>query len=228
MYIETVQYALTFMVPPLVRPSDRRAGAPERFVVQSPQQVIARLKEGNARFVSDTPLGPARDRARRAATTTGQSPYAVVLSCADSRVVPELVFDTGIGELFVVRVAGNIANTSTIASIEYAVANLGTSVVVVMGHQACGAVTAALGGGDSGYNLNHLLTHILPAKHAAGERGDDVEVVVKKNAELTAEALASRSEILKRAIDAGQLRILPAYYELETGRVLLGEDAVCH
>ena len=116
-------------------------------------QIIKRLKEGNERYVADKLNHPLQDHARRVELTKGQQPHTIVLSCADSRVVPELAFDTGLGELFVVRVAGNIANTSSMASIEYAVAHCGSKVIVVLGHESCGAVTAAVAGGDNGYNL---------------------------------------------------------------------------
>ncbi len=183
-----------------------------------PEEVIQRLKDGNARFTSDTMKRELQDAARRKDLTSGQDPWAIVLSCADSRVAPELTFDTGLGELFVCRVAGNVANTSSIASIEYAVANLKTPVIVVLGHESCGAVGAALAGGDNGYNLNHLLAHIVPAMAASGD-GADVATVVKKNAELNAEALVSRSSIIKDAVSSGALKIVSAYYNLETGAV---------
>ena len=185
--------------------------------MQSPTEILERLEAGNARFAADRLDAGLRDSKRRRALRDGQSPYAVVLSCADSRVVPELAFDAGLGELFVVRVAGNVANTSTIASIEYAVARLGTSVVVVMGHEGCGAVTAAIDGGDGGYNLNHLLAHITPARDAAEDAS--VEAVVRKNAALTALELTRRSGIMSEAVDAGRLTIVPAYYELASGKV---------
>ncbi|NQY07704.1 MAG: carbonic anhydrase [Flavobacteriaceae bacterium] len=180
--------------------------------------VIDRLKEGNGRFVSDKLEGKLQDSARRNDLTGGQSPFAVILSCADSRVVPELAFDTGLGELFILRVAGNVANTSTIASIEYAVAHLNTQVIVVLGHQSCGAVTAAVGGGDNGYNLNHLLSHITPAISACGD-GAEVTDVIKKNAEMTVNDLAKRSNIIGDAVNSGNLKIVPAYYNLDSGKV---------
>ena len=175
-----------------------------------------RLETGNTRYMADSLNAALQDANRRAAVTDGQSPFAIILSCADSRVVPELVFDTGIGELFVIRVAGNVANTSTIASIEYAVAHLGVKLIVVLGHQSCGAVTAAIGGGDNGHNLNHLLAHLQPAIHACDETG--VDAVVRQNAVETAKELASRSSIIGNAAD-GDLEILPAWYVLETGAV---------
>jgi carbonic anhydrase len=132
--------------------------------------------------------------------------------------VPELAFDTGLGELFVVRVTGNIANTSSIVSIEYAFAHIGSKVIVVLGYQSCDAVTAAVNGGDNGYNLNHLLSHINPALAASVENAS-ITGVVKKNAELTAKELNNRSSIIKNAVDNGDLKIVPAYYNLDSGKV---------
>ena len=182
------------------------------------EEVVQRLKKGNDRFVADKLDGKLQDSSRRESLTGGQNPYAIILSCADSRVVPELAFDAGLGELFVVRVAGNIADTSSIGSIEYAVAHIGSPVIVVLGHQSCGAVTAAVSGGDNGYNLNILLSHITPALSASGE-GAAVNDVVKKNAEMTATELMSRSAIIKGAVDDGKLKILPAYYNLDSGKI---------
>ncbi len=180
--------------------------------------VISRLKTGNDNFVLDKLDGKLQDSSRRNALTSGQEPYAIVLSCADSRVVPELAFDTGLGELFVVRVAGNIANSSSLASMEYAVAHCGSKVIVVLGHQSCGAVTAAVGGGDNGYNLNHLLSHITPAITAAGE-GASITDVIKKNAELTAIELMTRSAIIRDGVENRGVKIVPAYYNLDSGKV---------
>lgn len=185
--------------------------------MQSPDEILARLKKGNERFVDDKSDGELSDAPRRRGLTDGQSPWAVVLSCADSRVVPELAFDTGLGELFVLRVAGNVANTSTVASIEYAVANLGSPVIVVMGHESCGAVTAAVGGADHGRNLNHLLAHIKPAIAKAGDA--PINDVVKTNARLVADELVERSPIIAGAVKDGKLKIVPAYYEIGSGKV---------
>ena len=182
------------------------------------EENIARLKEGNARFVEDLLEGKRQDSTRRDSLVGGQKPYAIILSCADSRVVPEFSFDSGLGELFVVRVAGNVANSSSIASIEYAVANLGSNLIVVMGHQNCGAVTAAVDGGDNGYNLNHLLSHITPAISAC-DKGTPVNDIVKKNAELTVDELKNRSAIIREAITNGSVKVIPAYYNLESGKV---------
>lgn len=182
------------------------------------QESIERLKDGNARFVKDILNGNLQDRSRRESLVDGQSPYAIILGCADSRVIPELAFDTGLGELFVVRVAGNVANSSSIASIEYAVAHLGTKLIVVLSHQSCGAVTAAVTGGDNGENLNHLLAHISPAVKAS-KKNANINDIVKLNAKNTVAELESRSAIIKDAIYNGGLKILPAYYNLNTGEV---------
>jgi len=182
------------------------------------QESLNRLKEGNARFVEDHLNGKLQNSSRRDSLVGRQSPYAIILGCADSRVVPELMFDTGLGELFVIRVAGNVANTSSIASIEYAVAHLATKLIVVLAHQSCGAVTAAVAGGDNGHNLNHLLAHITPALVASKE-GATVDEVSKINAELTVGDLKNRSQIIKDDIDKGSLKVIPAFYNLDSGKV---------
>lgn len=181
----------------------------------SADKALDLLKKGNKRFVTEKPVYERHDRARRKELKGGQAPFAIILSCADSRVIPELVFDTGIGELFVIRVAGNIANTSTIASIEYAVAAIKTKLIVVLGHESCGAVGAALGGGDNGHNLNHLLAHLTPALDSS-PKSRSVNTVVKRNAKLTAKALEERSSIIG---GAKGLSIRPAFYNLESGKV---------
>jgi len=182
------------------------------------KEIIDRLKAGNEQFVRDNLSQEGIDRSARKDLVKGQDPFAIILSCADSRVIPELIFDTGLGELFVVRVAGNIANTSTIASIEYSVAHLSTEVIIVLGHQSCGAVTAAVQGGDNGYNLNHLLAHILPALDATSDDAS-VDEVIRKNAKLTVRELTKRSDIIADAVNSGKLKIVPAYYHLDSGSV---------
>lgn len=185
------------------------------------QEVIQKLKSGNERFVNGQPEHPMQDTARKESLTKGQEPWAIILSCADSRVVPEMAFDTGLGELFVVRVAGNVANTESVASIEYAVANLGSQVIVVLGHESCGAVTAAMAGGDNGANLNQLLGHISPVASACGS--DDVNEVVRQNAIHVGQQLTATSKIISDAVDKGELQIIPGYYNLGTGKVDLLE-----
>ncbi len=177
------------------------------------QRVLERLKRGNARFVERARAdGPSRAELAR-----GQHPLAVVLGCADSRVAPEIVFDADLGELFVVRVAGNVANRASIASIEFAVARLGVRLVIVLAHENCGAVAAALEGADAGKNLNHLLEHITPALQASGE--SDADAVARRSARLNAERLTAESSILREVALRDGLRIVTAFLSVSTGAV---------
>ncbi len=181
-------------------------------------QIQNRLIDGNKRFVADSLEGKLQDSSRRQALASGQEPFAIILSCADSRVVPELVFDTGLGELFVVRVAGNIANSSSIGSIEYAVAHCGAQVIVVMGHESCGAVSAAVAGGDNGAHINHLVEHIMPALDAMPADASLKDKVIK-NAQVSRQNLLDNSPIIKDAVDKGTVQVLAAYYTISTGTV---------
>lgn len=182
----------------------------------SANEALEKLKSGNENFISDSEKVEVTSSIR-SSLTEGQSPYAIILSCADSRVLPESIFDANAGEIFVCRVAGNIANTSTIASIEYAVAHLNTKLIVVLGHESCGAVGAALAGGDNGYNLNHLVSHITPALTKSESK--EINDVVRINAQLNAEELSSRSSIISNAIENEGLKIKSAFYNLGSGKV---------
>lgn len=179
--------------------------------------IIQRLKEGNQRYVADKLDGRLQNAKIREQLIEEQSPFAIVLSCADSRVIPELIFDTELGELFTVRVAGNISNISSIASIEFAVANLKSKVIIVLGHESCGAVAAAIEGGNNGYNLNYLLAHITPAKEIL--KGQDMNSIIRKNAEVNANHLIEKSQIISEALQSGEIKILSAFYHLSSGRV---------
>lgn len=182
------------------------------------QDALIRLKEGNRRFVEDKLENVPVDQLTKSELVKGQSPFAIILSCADSRVVPELIFNAGMGELFVVRVAGNVANTSSLASMEYAVAHLGTPLILVLGHQNCGAVTAAVAGGDNGPNINHLLRHIDPAIKQSSDP-EAVDEVIRKNAVMTVNTISKDSEIMTQALKQGKLKVIPAYYHLDSGMV---------
>jgi len=178
---------------------------------------LERLKSGNQRFQSGQLQHDHQDDGRRKALEGGQQPFAVVITCADSRVVPELAFDTGLGDIFVIRVAGNVANPSSIASAEYAVAHLGAKLIVVMGHESCGAVGAALEGGDNGKHLNHLLGFIQPVIDASADKS--VAAVVKNNAANAARAVAEESDIISNAVDNDGVKVVHAYYNLASGAV---------
>ncbi len=185
--------------------------------VPTAEEALNRLKQGNKRNQSGRIKAARRDEARRRELLDGQFPFATILSCADSRIVPEIIFDTGIGDLFVIRVAGNVANTSTIATIEYAVAHLKTKLVVVLAHESCGAVTAALEGPPPSANLDHLLALIKAAIDTSF--GGDVDDTARRNARLTAERLTSESDIIKHAVEHDDVRIITAFYHLESGAV---------
>lgn len=186
------------------------------------QDALARLKDGNERYVTEKQTNPNNTSERRQSLTGYQAPFAIILGCADSRVIPELAFDQGIGDIFTVRVAGNIANTASLGSIEYAVANLGVNLIVVLGHESCGAVTAAIGGGDNGYNLNHLVAEILPAIDASPDKS--VNAVVKKNAEMNAGQIVTRSPIIQGVMKERDIKVVPAYYNLGSGEINFMED----
>jgi carbonic anhydrase len=189
----------------------------ERLTADEAQE---RLEQGNQRFLNGTVEGAGRDESRRMMIAEGQRPFAVILCCADSRVVPEIAFDTGLGHLFVIRVAGNVANPCTIASIEYAIAHLGPKLVVVMAHEHCGAIAAALSGGGASKNLEYLLEFVQPA--IAGSDECEVDAVARLNAKLSAERLVQESAIIRDALESDGVRIIPAFYHQGTGRIELG------
>ena len=179
-------------------------------------EALERLRQGNENFRTGPSVRHRWTSARGDELIEGQRPFAVILSCSDSRVSPEIIFDTGLGELFVVRVAGNVATPSTIASAEYAVAELGTRLIVVMAHQNCGAVAATIAGGDAGKNLNRLVSYIKPAVESTE---NSVDVVAKRNARMQAERLTSESEIIREATEKGGVRIVTAFFHLADGKV---------
>tara|TARA_B110000495_G_scaffold203811_1_gene229698 strand:- start:1041 stop:1670 length:630 start_codon:yes stop_codon:yes gene_type:complete len=186
---------------------------------------LKKLKVGNERFLRHDPVNYPTEK-ERADFADGQQPYAAILSCADSRVSPEIMFNAGLDEIFVIRVAGNIADTTSIASIEYAVTELNTNLIVVVGHEACGAVGAALANADStldlGYNLNSLLAHMTPAVFETKKvpKKQRSTATIKANARLNAEALRTRSPMI--ANERG-VKIVWAYYHLITGEVEFSE-----
>lgn len=185
----------------------------------TPDEALAKLMEGNQRFVSKKRINPNQDLVRVSQVAEGQAPFAAILSCADSRVVPEIVFDQGIGDLFVVRVAGNIAITEDIASEEYAVGVLGASVLMVLGHERCGAVAAAIKGGEFPGVIESLVYSIRPAVQASeGDSGDRLTNAIKANVRLQVERLQF-SSVIASAVEAGKLKIVGAYYDLDTGEI---------
>jgi carbonic anhydrase len=185
------------------------------------------LMAGNARFLAEASKHPdlSLDRLRQVAT--GQHPFATILACADSRVAPELLFDQGLGDLFVVRVAGNVVDDAVLGSIEYSVVHLGSPLVMVLGHQRCGAVTAAIdaaaGKGspdDAETRIGSLAALIDPAVKAVPEgTADRLDAVVLKNARLAATQLLKESAPLRERVAAKRLKIVSARYSLDDGKV---------
>ncbi|MDX2230450.1 MAG: carbonic anhydrase [Leptolyngbyaceae cyanobacterium bins.349] len=187
----------------------------------TPDQALAKLMEGNQRFVARKRLNPHQDAVRLTEVAMGQAPFAAILSCADSRVVPEIAFDQGIGDLFVVRVAGNVATTEDVASEEYAVGVLGSPLLLVLGHERCGAVDAAIKGGELPGVIESLVLAIRPAVQAAEkEAGDRLTNAVKANVRLQVQRLQS-SSVIASAIQQGKLKVVGAYYDLDTGAISL-------
>lgn len=184
-------------------------------------KIWADLVAGNERFVAGKPA--AKDLlAKRAELATHQSPKVIVLGCADSRVPPEMLFDKGLGELFVVRSAGNFADRNGIASMEYAVEHLGSSVIVVLGHSNCGAVTAACSGSKAPTpNLQGLVDAIAPSCHKPVPSGsiDALQLSVEKNVQASSDDFLARSEILREAVKEGRLTVIHAVYDLGSGMV---------
>ena len=181
---------------------------------------LQRLMDGNTRYVNGNLQHPHTDSEYRQRLVHGQKPFAAILGCSDSRVPLEMIFDQGLGDIFVIRVAGNVSNEVTIASVEFAVGVLNVPLVMVIGHSQCGAVTAATDDGNySGY-LHNLIEHIRPAvRRARGEQGDLVENAIRINAQIMAQQLIDRSDLIADASNEKRTKIVPAYYNLETGWV---------
>jgi len=186
----------------------------------TPDSVIAELKAGNAHHVRHQYQHPHETRARQRDLVAGQHPHAEVLSCADSRVPPEIIFDQGLGDLFVVRVAGNVAADVEIGSLEYGAEHLHIPLLVVLGHESCGAVTAAVQGGNAEGHIAALVSLIKPAVDSSrGMPGDPVANAVRSNVRMVVQQLRSSTPILSELVAHGKLKIVGAVYSLETGEV---------
>jgi carbonic anhydrase len=191
--------------------------------VMSPDASLKRLMEGNQRYVE----GVARRHDfthEREALAGGQNPYAAILSCADSRIAPEYAFDSGRGDLFVCRVAGNFASNEMLASLEYAVAVLGAPLVLVLGHESCGAVDAAIKSLKDGTTLPgqlpSLVTAIAPAvKAVSGQAGDVLANATRQNVIDNVAKLSSATPVLNAAVGQGKLKVVGGIYRLRDGRV---------
>jgi carbonic anhydrase len=188
----------------------------------SPDAALAMLMEGNQRFVDRKQKNPHQDSARLIEVAESQSPFAALLGCADSRVPSEIIFDQGLGDLFVCRVAGNIATSEEIGSLEFGTMVLGAKVIVVLGHSRCGAVKATIEGGRFPGQIGRLIDGIqVGVERAARQPGTNkLERAIKANVMYQVEKL-NKSTVIGDLIDKKQLKIVGAYYDLDTGKVNL-------
>jgi carbonic anhydrase len=192
----------------------------------APAEAISKLKEGNGRYTSGNLQHPGQTAERRTELAKTQHPFAGIVCCSDSRVPPEIVFDQGLGDLFIVRVAGNVINDEGLGSIEYTVDHLGTRLILVLGHQRCGAVDAAretiAAKGKAPGHIESLVQAIKPAVEATAK--DDLDATIKANVKNVVQALRSSTPILKAEVDSGKIQVIGGYYSLDTGAVTFLED----
>lgn len=191
-----------------------------------PNKVLTKLLKGNERFVEGTSVFPHHDQATRTKTATqGQKPMVSILSCSDSRVPLEEIFDMGVGDLFVIRVAGNIADPSEIGSIEYGAGHLGTPLIMVIGHTKCGAVTAVVKGDKVGGNILSLIDNIKPAVQNAKTNFNNSSAdellyqAIKANVWQSIEDILTKSSEIRNLVKEGKVKVVGAMYDIESGKV---------
>jgi len=181
---------------------------------------LQKLTEGNKRFVDSKSIHPNQTLARRNEVLKGQNPFAVIVGCSDSRIPPEIIFDQGIGDLFIIRTAGNIVDDVALGSIEYAVDHLGTPLVVILGHGKCGAVTAVVQGGEVHGHIGSIVKIIAPAvEKAKAQCGDLIVNATRTNIGLVADTVKASKPIITKALEQGKVKIVGAYYDIESGKV---------
>ncbi len=224
-----VQLAFCFAVVSLLAASQFALAADPAHSEQpsvAPAEAISKLKEGNGRYVGGNMQHPGQTTERRAELAKSQYPFATIVSCSDSRVPPEIVFDQGLGDLFVVRVAGNVIDDHALGSIEYGADHLGVRLIVVLGHQNCGAVKAAretiAAKSKAPGHIQSLVTAIRPAVEATAK--GDLEATIKANVNDVVRTLRSSTPILKAKVDSGEVKVIGGYYSLDTGSVSFLEE----
>jgi len=179
-------------------------------IIDDPDVALQMLKEGNERFLKGNLTEKTDYKEERDALDNEQDPFAVILACSDSRVAPEIFFDQKLGDLFVIRNAGNVADTEGLGSVEYAIEHLKTKLVVVCGHRHCGAVTAAYSGGNFSPNVRRIVELIKPAV----EKGGDLDKVIRNNVEVMVEKV--KSDVIVRHLG---VKVVGAYYDIHSGAV---------
>lgn len=198
------------------------ASASEEAGSITPDLALQQLMEGNLRYAQGNASHPHQSLERRSELVSGQHPFAVILGCSDSRIPPELIFDQGLGDVFVIRTAGEVVDNASLASIEYAVEHLGVPLVMVLGHDSCGAVTAAVQGGEAEGHLGSLMDFILPAVEQAREAGEGSDLLnssIDNNIFNIVKELQESQPVLSEKVKAGELMILGAHYHLDSGEI---------
>jgi carbonic anhydrase len=212
--------AVAALLLALAAPSPSSAAPPPASSV-SAATALQELLDGNQRFIEDKMTHPNQTQARRDEVAKGQHPFAAVLACSDSRSAPEVLFDRGLGDLFVVRVAGNVLDPVVVESLDYAVTHLGARLVVIMGHTRCGAVIAAVEGHEEPGDVGPMLRELKPAVEAARAMpGDTVANAVRQNVMLSVKRLASSKELADK-VKSGEVKVVGAVYDLDSGKVEL-------
>ncbi|MEG4515353.1 MULTISPECIES: carbonic anhydrase [unclassified Microcoleus] len=186
----------------------------------TPSSALKKLMEGNQRYMEQKRTFPDQARSRVVEVAQGQHPFATILACSDSRVTPEIIFDQGLGDLFDIRVAGNFLDDVVLGNIEYATLELGVPLLVILGHERCGAVQAALDGKAVPGHISTLVAAIKPAVDSTkGQTGDAWDNAVRANVKMNVDKLQSSSPILAEAVKAGKLKVVGGRYDLDSGKV---------
>ncbi len=186
----------------------------------TPEGALKKLMEGNQRYIEQKRTFPDQARSRIVEVAQGQHPFATILACSDSRVAPEIIFDQGLGDLFDIRVAGNFLDDVVLGNIEYATLELGVPLLVILGHERCGAVKAALDGKAVPGHISTLVAAIKPAVDTTKNQGGDAwDNAVRANVKMNVNKLQSSSPILAEAVKAGKLKLVGGRYDLDSGKV---------
>jgi carbonic anhydrase len=205
------------LAPTLLQAKDAKAEAISGI---SPKGALKKLMAGNQRYIQQKRTFPDQARERVVEVAQGQHPFATILACSDSRVAPEIIFDQGLGDLFDIRVAGNFLDDVVLGNLEYAALELGVPLLVILGHERCGAVKAALDGKAVPGHIGTLVAAIKPAVDATKNRGGDAwDNAVRANVQMNVNNLKSSSPLLAAAVKARQLKVVGARYDLDSGKV---------
>ncbi len=211
-------------VKPAAQPTQSPTGFDNIKLQNDPDAALKTLMDGNKRFIEGKPMHPDQDIKRLKEVAKGQKPFAIVVGCSDSRVPNEIIFDSGLGDLFIVRTAGQVSTYASWGSIEFAEEVLGAHLIMVLGHTKCGAVAAAVNVPDVPGHIVTLINEIKPAaQKVKGMPGDAVENAVKENVKMQVEKLKGLEPVLAKRVREGKLKIVGGVYDLETGEVKLVE-----